>query len=151
VIDGVILKQIKVNADDRGRLAEILRSDDEVFDKFGQVYFTTVYPGVVKAWHFHKLQDDHFCCVHGMIKVGLYDAREGSPTKGQTQEVVMGEHHMVLLRIPKGVYHGFKGLGVKEAIVINVPSVAYNRAQPDEHRLPARTEQIPFDWDSVDR
>ena len=150
MIDGVVIKQLKVNPDERGRLAELLRCDDEVFNKFGQVYFTTAFPGVVKAWHFHELQDDHFSCIHGMIKLALYDAREGSATKGEVMEIFMGEHKMVLVRIPKGVYHGFKGIGQKEAIVVNVPTEAYNREQPDEFRLPAHTDKIPYDWSQKD-
>jgi dTDP-4-dehydrorhamnose 3,5-epimerase len=46
MIDGVKVKDLKVIPDERGLLMEMLRSDDEVFQKFGQVYVTMVYPGV---------------------------------------------------------------------------------------------------------
>ena len=70
-IDGVWIKDLKVIPDERGRLMEILRADDEAFEKFGQVYLSPTYPGVVKGWHFHKQQDDFFACVRGMVKLGL--------------------------------------------------------------------------------
>jgi dTDP-4-dehydrorhamnose 3,5-epimerase len=146
MIDGVKIKQLLVIPDERGRLMEILRADDDIFAKFGQVYITTAYPGAVKAWHYHKAQTDHFCVVAGMMKVVLHDAREGSPTRGQTNEFFMGVHNPIVLRIPPGVYHGFKCIGENEAICLNIPTEPYNRADPDEFRLPAHTDQIPYDW-----
>src|SRR3990170_5785700 len=100
MIDGVKIKKLKVIPDERGRLMEMLRSDDDLFIKFGQVYMTTAYPGVVKAWHFHKKQTDHFVCVRGMMKVVLYDSREGSPTRGEVNEFFMGDHNPILVQIP---------------------------------------------------
>lgn len=78
MIDGVKTKELKFIADERGRLIEILRSDETLFEKFGQVYVTTNNPGVIKAWHLHKVQTDNVACVKGMIKLACYDAREGS-------------------------------------------------------------------------
>ena len=146
MIDGVMVKQLRVLPDERGRLMEILREDDEIFMRFGQVYLTTGYPGVVKAWHYHRIQFDHFCVVKGMMKVVLYDARDGSPTKGEVNEFFLGEHRPIVLRIPPLVYHGFKGLGEETAYVINVPTELYNYEAPDEYRLPPDTKQIPYDW-----
>jgi dTDP-4-dehydrorhamnose 3,5-epimerase len=150
MIDGVVVKPLKVIPDERGRLMEILRCDDEEFEKFGQVYMTTANFGVVKAWHYHKLQTDHFACVKGMIKLGLYDSREDSPTHGEVNEIFLGEHNPVLVKIPNLVYHGFKGISQPDAIVINVPTEPYNRAEPDEHRRPADDPSIPYDWSRKD-
>jgi dTDP-4-dehydrorhamnose 3,5-epimerase len=150
MIDGVIVKPLKVIPDERGRLMEILRCDDDEFEKFGQVYMTTANFGVVKAWHYHKIQTDHFACVKGMIKLGLYDSRENSPTFGEVNEIFLGEHNPVLVKIPNLVYHGFKGISDPDAIVINVPTEPYNRAEPDEHRLPADDASIPYDWSRKD-
>lgn len=125
---------------------EILRADDELFIKFGQVYITTVFPGIVKAWHYHKLQTDHFSVVHGTIRLGLFDGREDSPTKGETAEFFIGEHNPILVQIPPLVYHGFKGVGEVEAVVINVPTEVYNYEQPDEFRVDPYENDIPFDW-----
>ena len=125
---------------------EMLRSDDDIFEQFGQVYLTTAYPGVVKAWHYHKNQVDHFTVVKGMAKVVLFDGREGSPTKGEVNEFFMGEQNPILLKIPKMVYHGFKCISEGEALIINVPTQPYNREQPDEIREPFDSKKIPYDW-----
>jgi len=151
LIDGVMIKKLNVLPDELGRLMEILRADDDIFDKFGQAYLTTAYPGVVKAWHYHKLQDDHFAVLHGMMKVVLYDSRDGSTTQGQVNEFFMGLHNPILVRIPRGVYHGFKCISTTEAIVINLPTEVYRYDQPDEYRLDAHTPEIPYDWERKDR
>lgn len=146
MIDGVKIKKLKVVPDERGRLMEILRSDDEVFEKFGQVYMTTAYPGVVKAWHYHKLQSDNFVCVKGKVKFGLYDPREGSPTYKQVNEFILSLEEPILVHIPPLIYHGFKCVSDEESIVINNVTKAYNHKKPDEFRVDPYDNDIPFDW-----
>ena len=146
MIDGVVVKDLRMIPDERGYLMEMLRSDWPEFERFGQVYVTAVYPGVVKGWHYHKIQTDHFICVSGMAKVVLYDNREGSPTHGEVNEFFMGWQRPRLLKIPPGVLHGFKGIGQEMALIVNVPTELYNYEQPDEYRLPAHTDQVPYDW-----
>lgn len=146
MIQDVVLKELRVNYDERGHLMEILRCDDAVFKKFGQVYITTALPGVIKAWHYHKLQDDHFCCVSGVMRLALYDARKGSETFGEISEWELSLKNPKLVKIPHGVYHGFKCISECEAIVVNVPTVAYNPKVPDEYRVDPFTEDIPYDW-----
>ncbi len=147
MIQGVEVKQLARNADERGFLMEILRSDDPIFTKFGQCYVSMNYPGVVRAWHYHKKQDDFFVVVKGMVKVGLYDMREGSPTRGEVSEFYLGDNNNIVLKIPVGVAHGYKTVGVETSLLVNFPSEVYNREEPDEHRLPWDTDQIPFDWE----
>ena len=146
MIDGVKVKKLKVIPDERGRLMEILRNDDGAFTKFGQVYMTTAFPGVVKAWHYHKLQDDNFTCVHGKMRLALYDPRKGSPTHGEVNEFVISTDDPMLVSIPKLIYHGFKCVSDCEAIVINTVTVPYNRETPDEYRLDAYDNNIAYDW-----
>ena len=146
MIDGVKVKALRIHADERGYLFEMLRHDEPLFQKYGQSYVTAVYPGVIKGWHMHRKQTDHFVCVHGMTKVVLYDSREGSPTKGEVNEYFLGERNMILLVIPPLVYHGMKGIGNDTALIVNTPTEAYNPAEPDEYRLPYDTDQIPYDW-----
>src|SRR5512143_1774611 len=150
MIDGVMVKQLRVIPDERGRLMEILREDDDIYMRFGQVYLTTGYPGVVKAWHYHKVQFDHFCVVKGMMKVVLYDSRDGSATKGEVDEFFLGEHRPVLLRIPPLVYHGFKAIGTEEALLVNIPTEMYNRNEPDEYRVDPHKNDIPYSWERKD-
>ena len=150
MIADVKIKKLKVIPDERGRLMEMLRADDELFVKFGQVYMTTAYPGAVKAWHYHKKQADNFVVVKGMMKVVLYDGREGSATFGEINEFFMGEHNPILLQIPSLVYHGFKCISENEAIVINCPTECYRYGEPDEYRLPPHGGKIPYDWSRKD-
>jgi dTDP-4-dehydrorhamnose 3,5-epimerase len=146
-IEGVWVKSLKVIPDERGRLMEVLRSDDEGFRRFGQVYLSTTYPGVVKAWHLHRVQDDNFCCVRGMVKLVLYDGRDTSPTKGTVTEYFIGDHNPVLVRVPAGVHHGWKCISESESLVVNVPTEPYNHESPDEYRVPWDSAEVPYSWD----
>jgi dTDP-4-dehydrorhamnose 3,5-epimerase len=146
MIDGVKTKKLRVIPDERGRLMEILRKDDEIFEKFGQVYMSATYPAVVKGWHMHQKQADNICCVHGMLKLVVFDGRDGSPTKGQINEFFIGEHNPMVVHIPARLQHGWMCISDNEALVINIPTETYEYAHPDEQRLPAQTPEIPYDW-----
>jgi dTDP-4-dehydrorhamnose 3,5-epimerase len=150
MINGVLVKKLKVIPDERGRLMEILRADNECFQKFGQVYMTTAYPGVVKGWHYHKKQADNMAVVKGMMKIVLYDGRKKSATYGEINEIFAGIHNPVLVHIPPLVYHGFKCISEEEAVVINTTTEVYNYSQPDEFRLPPHGGEIPYDWGRKD-
>lgn len=150
MIEGVEIKRLKVIPDERGRLMEILRMDDAIFSKFGQVYMTTTYPQVVKAWHAHQFQDDHVTAVSGMIKLVLYDDREGSPTRGEINEFFIGIHQPLLVKIPRGVMHGWKCISETEALIINVVTEPYNYENPDEVRLDPHHNHIPYRWERKD-
>jgi dTDP-4-dehydrorhamnose 3,5-epimerase len=147
MIQGVAVENLRVVPDERGRLTEILRSDSKLFSNFGQVYVTTTYTGVIKAWHMHRVQDDNVACITGMIKLVLYDGRDASSTRGELMELFAGEHNPVLVHIPRGVVHGWKCISEKEAYVVNVPTELYNYQDPDEVRLPKDTDEIPYDWE----
>jgi dTDP-4-dehydrorhamnose 3,5-epimerase len=146
MIEGVVTKQLKQVADERGWLIEIMRSDWEQFQKFGQVYVTAAYPQVVKAWHMHKKQTDNIACIKGMMKLVLYDGRDGSKTKGEINEFIIGERNLLTVKVPLGVWHGFKSVTEEYALMMNVPTELYNYKEPDEHRLPPDTKKIPYDW-----
>ena len=146
MIEGLKVKNLQVHPDERGRLMEILRSDEDLFIRFGQVYITTTLPGVVKAWHLHRKQTDNICCVQGMIKLVVYDPRPNSPTKGRLDEICLGIHRPLLVQIPDGVYHGWMCVSPEEAIIVNVPTEAYDRQDPDEVRLDPHHNDIPYEW-----
>lgn len=150
MIDGVAVKKLRVIPDERGRLMEMVRADDEDFIQFGQVYMTTAYPGVVKGWHYHRNQHDNMAVVTGMMKIVLYDNRDGSPTKGEINEFFAGTHNPVRITIPPGVCHGFKCISSEEAIVINTVTKPYDYENPDEYRIDPRDNDIPYDWDRRD-
>jgi dTDP-4-dehydrorhamnose 3,5-epimerase len=146
LIDGVRIKQLQPIPDERGFLMEILRSDDNLFEAFGQVYMTVAYPGAVKGWHYHKVQTDFFTVVKGMMKIVLYDSRPESPTRGEVNEFFMGELNPLLIRIPPGVLHGMKAIGSEPGYVVNCPTEPYNRDEPDEYRVDPHENDIPYDW-----
>lgn len=146
MIEGVKIKRLKPNCDERGFLMEILRCDEEMFERFGLVYVSLNYPGVVRAWHYHKLQTDFFCVVKGMAKVVIYDSREGSTTNGEVNEFFIGEHDPSLVRIPVGVMHGYKTVGAVPCLLLNFPTVPHNKGEPDEYRVDPHDNDIPYDW-----
>jgi dTDP-4-dehydrorhamnose 3,5-epimerase len=145
LIDGVSVKKLIVHPDERGRLFEILRSDDTFFRKFGQVYVTTANPGVIKAWHYHKIQTDHFCCILGAARLVLYDPRESS-SKGLINEFILNPQNLMLVVIPPNVYHGFQCISKNEAVMINIPTEPYNPGNPDEYRLDSCSPDVPYQW-----
>ncbi|MDH3366191.1 MAG: dTDP-4-dehydrorhamnose 3,5-epimerase family protein [Thermoplasmata archaeon] len=145
-IADVSIRSLRRMVDDRGWLMEIFRSDWPEFQKFGQTYMTTCKPGVIKAWHYHKLQWDHFVPIKGNALIGLYDSREGSPTKGTIQEVEVWEDEPKFVKIPPLVYHGFTPLDDKEIWVINTPTELYNYKEPDEHRKEWNDPAIGYNW-----
>ena len=150
MIKGVEVKKLEVHKDERGLLMEFLRNNDKMFNKFGQVYMTLVKKGMVKAWHFHEKQDDHFICVEGKALVALYDMREDSPTYKQSQDFILsapdleGEH--LLVKIPRGVAHGFTAVDCDQAKIVNTPTEAYNYDDPDEIRFPWDSPDIDYKW-----
>jgi dTDP-4-dehydrorhamnose 3,5-epimerase len=145
-IDGVKVKTLKTIPDERGWLMEILRADEaELFQQFGQAYVSATYPGVVKAWHYHRTQVDNFACLAGMIKLVLVDTRDGSPTKGAINEFFIGTEQRLLVQIPALVYHGWKCVSTEMSLVLNLPTVPYHYSDPDEYRL-APHGTLPYDW-----
>jgi dTDP-4-dehydrorhamnose 3,5-epimerase len=149
-IAGVKVKNLRVIPDDRGWLMELLRSDDaEHFIRFGQVYTSATYPGVVKAWHYHERQIDNFACISGMVKLVLIDTRPDSMTNGAVNEFFLGTLNPLLVQVPNLVYHGWKCISTDTALVINVPTEPYRYDAPDEFRL-APHDTLPYDWSRKD-
>lgn len=142
------IKKLEYHVDGRGFLFEILRCDDKIFKGFGQVYCTTVKGGCVKAWHMHKEQWDSLVCLHGLVRLVLYDDRDKSPTKGEVNEFFLGSLNPLLIQIPPRVWHGMQGLaGENEySYILNIPNKPYDKEKPDEYRLPPNTDKIPYSW-----
>lgn len=143
-IAGVFIKRLKKIPDERGAIYHMLRRDDDLFEKFGEIYFSKVYPGVVKGWHLHTKMSLNYVVVVGIIKLVLYDDRKDSPTKGNLLEIFAGEENYLLIKIPPLIWNGFKGVGSKVSIVANCATSPHN---PNEiKRLDSFTEKIPYDW-----
>ena len=143
-IDGVTVTPLRRIPDERGAVFHMLREDSPVFERFGEIYFSTVYPGVVKGWHVHKRMTLNYAVPVGMIKLVCYDDREDSPTRGAVQEVHVGELNYALVTIPPFVWNGFKGEGHGTALVANCATIGH---EPDEiDRLDPFDNDIPYDW-----
>jgi len=151
MIQDVVVKKLKPMVDERGMLMEILRSDESIFDRFGQCYVTGVHPGIVKGWHYHKKQFDHFCCLRGTAKIVLYDGRENSQTYREVNEFILSLDSPLLVKIPPYVFHGFTAVGEEDAMILNLPTELYHYQEPDEFRENPFSEKIPYDWGMVDR
>ena len=147
LIEGVNIKKLTPILDERGYLQECFRSDWSMFEKFGQAYITVAFPNVVKAWHLHKIQTDNMVCLWGNAKLVLSDNRENSSTHKKVNEIFFGEKKPLLITIPPNIWHGFKAVGNKKMMVLNVPTELYSYSEPDEYRLPYNSEEIDYDWE----
>ncbi len=145
MIDGVLIKPLKKFSDERGCVMHMLKNTDAEFEKFGEIYFSIVYPGVIKGWHVHKEMTLNYAVIKGDIKLVLFDGREGSPTKGELQQIFVGEKNYCLVRVPPGVVNGFKGIGIEESIVANCATVAHSANEIV--RIDPFTKDIPYNWD----
>ncbi len=145
-IDGVVVTPLTLLANERGRLLEVQRSDDPAFPGFGQIYVTQSFSGVVKAWYRHRVQVDQIAAITGLVKLVLFDDREGSPTKGAITEVIMGELAPKLVLIPSGVWHGFKAIGDTGAFLVHINNKAFAPDSPDEERCEVGSPQVPYAW-----
>ena len=147
MIDGVLIHPLRQIPDERGKIMHMLRANDPYFEKFGEIYFSTVYPGVVKGWHLHKEMTLNYAVPMGTIKLVLYDEREESPTRGELIELFIGEGNYVLVKVPPMVWNGFKGIGVMPALVANCATIPHD---PNEiSRLDPHHNHIPYNWDIV--
>jgi dTDP-4-dehydrorhamnose 3,5-epimerase len=144
MIDGVrILPRTRI-PDERGTVMHMVKATDPEFLGFGEIYFSTVYPGVVKGWHRHAAMTLNYLCVHGRIKLVLYDDRDGSPTRGEIMECFLGPDDFSLVQIPPGVWNGFKGMGSEAAIVANCSTHPHDPSRST--RLDPFVNDIPYDW-----
>jgi len=144
VIQGVFIHPLKQIADDRGKVMHMLRRDDPWFERFGEIYFSLAFPGVIKGWHLHKEMTLNYAVIKGRIKLVLYDDREDSPTQNTLQEIFTGEDNYGLITIPPKIWNGFKAIGMEPALVANCATEPHD---PSEIvRLEPFTDNIPYDW-----
>ena len=143
-IDGVRVVTLRRIPDERGTILHMLREDDPHFVRFGEIYFSTVYQGVVKGWHKHREMTLSYACIFGRIKLVLYDERDGSPTLNRTMEIFLGPDNYSLVVIPPEVWNGFKGMSAPYAIVANCCTHVHDPSR--SARLDPFKNHIPYDW-----
>ncbi len=144
MIDGIIVTHLRQIHDERGKVMHMLRNDASVYEKFGEVYFSTVNPGAIKAWHIHKIMTLNYAVPFGEIKLVLHDDRPDSPTIGETQELFLGPENYALVTIPPLVWNGFKGLGPDTSVVANCATIPHDPLEI-ERRDPF-DPSIGYDW-----
>ncbi len=144
MIEGVQVIPLKRIPDERGTIYHMLKSTDPHFTKFGEIYFSTIYQGVVKGWHLHKNMTLNYACIHGRIKLVIYDEREGSKSKGELVEIFLGPDNYSLVVVPPGVWNGFKGMGRDYSIVADCIDIPHSEA--DSVRIDPFNNHIPYDW-----
>lgn len=144
MIDGVKIIPLAQITDERGKVMHMLKATDPHFITFGEIYFSTAWPGAIKGWHVHTSMTINNAVVSGWAKLVMYDMRDGSPTKGEIQEVYIGEDNYVLVQIPPGIANGYKAYGNKPVILANCATEPH---RPDEIvRIDPFTPDIPYDW-----
>ena len=146
MIQGVLIHPLKQIPDERGKVMHMLKSTDPHFEQFGEIYFSCVYPRVVKGWHRHSRMTLNYAVVTGLIQMVLYDDRKDSPTHGQIQEILLGESNYNLVKVPPMVWNGFKGIGTQPAIVANCATIPHDPKEIE--RMDPFSPAIPYDWNS---
>jgi dTDP-4-dehydrorhamnose 3,5-epimerase len=144
MIDGVLVVPLKRIPDERGTVMHMLKCSDPHFQRFGEIYFSTIFPGVIKGWHLHQEMALNYACVYGRIKLVLYDDREGSSTRNNIMEIFLGPDNYSLVQIPRKIWNGFKGMGPGLAIVANCATQPHDPTHTV--RLDPFTDRIPYDW-----
>jgi dTDP-4-dehydrorhamnose 3,5-epimerase len=145
MIDGVKVVPLRQIVDERGKIMHMLKATDPHFIAFGEIYFSTAWPGTVKAWHIHQTMTVNNAVISGRAKLVLYDIREDSPTKGELQEIFLGEDNYVLVQIPPGIANGYKAYGDKQVILANAATEPHDPAEM--LRLDPAAPEIPYSWD----
>jgi dTDP-4-dehydrorhamnose 3,5-epimerase len=148
MIHGVSTRTLAVHTDERGSLCELLTTRDEAIDPIVHVYQVTAAPGAVRAWVYHRGQDDRLAFTQGRFRVALYDIRQNSPTCHMLNVFVLGREQPTLLRIPPYVIHGVQNIGDEASTFTNLPTKAYQPGAPDKCRLDASDMRVPFRFDA---
>jgi len=146
MIEGVSVKPLRQILDERGKIMHMIRNDDPDFINFGEIYFSCIYPGIIKGWHLHKKMTLNYAVPFGTIKLVLYDDRASSKTRGELQEIFLGPENYCLVRIPPLVLNGFKGIGTTPSIVANCTTIPHD---PDDiERVDPFDKKIGYNWDT---
>jgi dTDP-4-dehydrorhamnose 3,5-epimerase len=144
MIDGVIVQELKQIADERGKVMHMLKCDSPLFEKFGEIYFSVVNPGVVKAWKRHKRMTQNLAVPTGMIKLALYDNRDGTASYGRTEVLEIGEDNYCIVKIPPVVWYGFQCISSTSALIANCSDIPH---YPDEaEQKDPLNSFIPYQW-----
>ncbi|MBF0484905.1 MAG: dTDP-4-dehydrorhamnose 3,5-epimerase family protein [Candidatus Omnitrophica bacterium] len=144
MIDGVQLKPLKIIRDARGQVMHMMRCDDGVFTRFGEIYFSVINPDVVKGWKKHQKMTMHFAVPVGDIRLVIYDNRLGSPTRGEVQQILVGEENYQLVCIPPAVWYSVRSENDHWAMIANCSDIPHDPNEIEE--VPIGSADIPYVW-----
>ena len=143
-IEGVIVTPLKIISDDRGSVMHMLRNDSKVFDKFGEIYFSTIFKDKIKAWHLHREATLNYACIFGKVKLVLFDERKTSSTFSQYQEILLSTENYSLISIPPNIWNGFKGDFDEFSIIANCLNLPHN--EKEMVRLDINEKRFSYNW-----
>lgn len=144
-IQGLVVRRLPPVEDERGEIVEVFRGSWGVSpDPLVYVYQISIRPGRIKGWVVHRLQEDRIFISRGVMRWAFFDDRAESPTHRLVNEFTFSERNRALFVIPRGVFHAVQNIGDTEAVFINMPTRAYDHANPDKFRLPIENDRIPF-------
>tara|TARA_B100001057_G_scaffold43302_1_gene38706 strand:- start:776 stop:1219 length:444 start_codon:yes stop_codon:yes gene_type:complete len=143
-IEGVKITPLKIISDHRGSVMHMLRNDSKIFEKFGEIYFSTIFKDKIKAWHLHKEATLNYACVYGSVRLVLFDERKSSSTFGLYQEIFLSLDNYKLITIPPNIWNGFKGNFDKFSIIANCLNLPHN--EQEMVRLDINDELFNYEW-----
>jgi len=144
MIEGILITKRDQISDDRGKIMHMVRNDDKIFKKFGEIYFSCIYPHKIKAWHMHKKMTLNYALVYGEIKLVLYDDRKSSSTYKKTQEIILSKENYCLVTVPPLIWNGFKSLSSENSILANCSDIPHD---PKEIERKSYDDlNIPYQW-----
>ena len=144
MIDGVIITPKKQISDDRGKIIHMLRNDDKIFKKFGEIYFSCIYPNKIKAWHLHKSMTLNYSLIYGKIKLVLFDDRKKSKTYKNFQEIILATENYSVVTVPPMIWNGFKCLSKETSILANCSDIPHDTKEIERKNF--NDKYISYNW-----
>ena len=145
MIRDIKITPLKILSDKRGKVMHMLRKDSKEFQKFGEIYFSTIFKNSVKAWHLHQEATLNYVCIKGKVKLVLFDNREKSFSKGKYQEIILSPENYFLVTIPPNIWNGFKNLDDDESIIANCLTIPHN--EKEMVRKEPFDKSFNYDWE----
>jgi dTDP-4-dehydrorhamnose 3,5-epimerase len=145
MIDGLNIMPLKVITDERGKIMKMADSNSALFEKFGEIYFSFINPGIIKGWKKHQAAIQLFSVPIGTIKFVIYDDRPDSPTKNELQEIECGEDNYQLIKMPANVWYSWKTTSTFPAMIASLTSEPHNPTEATSAEI-NNNSIIPYQW-----
>ena len=143
-IDGLIITPLKQFKSQNGKVMHMLKENDKVYKRFGEIYFSLTNPGIIKGWYQHKKNTSNFAVIKGILKLVIFDDRSFSNSSKRIKEIILSEDNYSLITIPPLIWYGFKSIGNDVAILANCTDFPHD--QSESNRIDVDDSSIPYDW-----